>query len=76
MQAVSYTHLDVYKRQGVEKVLLLNHRVQFRVMPGHQGGFVVVRVLLDVYKRQVLLFIGLFLLITGYNDYMSMKRGR
>ncbi len=24
----------------------------------------------------VLLFIGLFLLITGYNDYMSMKRGR
>ena len=23
-----------------------------------------------------LLFIGLFLLITGYNDYMSMKRGR
>lgn len=24
----------------------------------------------------VLLFIGLFLLITGYNDYLSMKRGR
>ncbi len=24
----------------------------------------------------MLLFIGLFLLITGYNDYMSMKRGR
>jgi peptide/nickel transport system permease protein len=24
----------------------------------------------------VLLFIGLFLLITGYNDYMAMKRGR
>lgn len=24
----------------------------------------------------ILLFIGLFLLITGYNDYMSMKRGR
>lgn len=24
----------------------------------------------------VLLFIGLFMLITGYNDYMSMKRGR
>ena len=24
----------------------------------------------------VLMFIGLFLLITGYNDYMSMKRGR
>lgn len=24
----------------------------------------------------VILFIGLFLLITGYNDYMSMKRGR
>lgn len=24
----------------------------------------------------VLLFVGLFMLITGYNDYMSMKRGR
>lgn len=24
----------------------------------------------------VLLFVGLFLLITGYNDYMAMKRGR
>jgi peptide/nickel transport system permease protein len=24
----------------------------------------------------VLLFVGLFLLITGYNDYLSMKRGR
>ncbi len=24
----------------------------------------------------VLLFIGLFLLITGYNDYLAMKRGR
>ena len=24
----------------------------------------------------VILFIGLFLLITGYNDYLSMKRGR
>lgn len=24
----------------------------------------------------ILLFVGLFLLITGYNDYMSMKRGR
>jgi len=23
-----------------------------------------------------LLFIGLFLLITGYNDYQTMKRGR
>lgn len=24
----------------------------------------------------ILLFVGLFMLITGYNDYMSMKRGR
>ena len=24
----------------------------------------------------VILFVGLFLLITGYNDYLSMKRGR
>ena len=24
----------------------------------------------------VLLFVGLFLLITGYNDYLSMKRGQ
>ena len=24
----------------------------------------------------MLLFIGLFMLITGYNDYQSMKRGR
>ena len=24
----------------------------------------------------VLLFVGLFMLITGYNDYLAMKRGR
>ena len=26
--------------------------------------------------KETMVFVGLFMLITGYNDYMSMKRGR
>ena len=53
--AVSYTHLDVYKRQELNMALALQDAGRFRINVFKQRGEAVSYTHLDVYKRQAML---------------------
>ena len=58
--SVSYTHLDVYKRQDINNI---KERIRFKTIHG--------LITIDVYKRQQLILVG-YLLVQSRMAYLDL----